>query len=841
MKRDIIIMLFVSLTLLFAIDIREESKWQRPDSHLIEKPSDWMAYQRAYPLWQVNPDAYRAEMMKAAALHANNPAKATWTFAGPTNIGGRITDLEMVPGTPPIIYVGAATGGILKSTDNGANWQKLFTETPFVSIGDLAIDPDNPDIIYAGTGEANASSFSFLGGGIYKSFDAGATWTFSGLPNSAYIGRVLVDPENSSRVFAAACGNLFTPNPDRGVYRSLDAGANWTRVLHVTDSTSAIDLVQNPNHPDTLYAAMWERIRGLNYRRSKGYSSGIYRSVDGGSNWSKLSGGLPNIEMGRIGLALAPSNPNVVYAFIDNVDNIMVYRSADAGNTWTACNASPLQGMCSYFGWYFGQVRVDPLDENRVYVMGVDMFRTDDGGQNWNHIAGYFNFYDIHVDHHAMLFEPGTGRILEGNDGGLYQSYDYGNTWTKINNLPITQFYEVEFDHQNPDWIYGGTQDNNSIGTQTGAVDDWMAFLGGDGFYVVVDYTDPYTFYMEYQYGMLHKTTDGGMWMEEIYYDWQGDRTNWSSPLVMHPTDPNTLYFGTYRVWKTTSGGYGWTAVSGDLTKGNDGSAWHTLSTLAISPVNPAIVVAGSDDGKVHISTNSGSTWNDVTAGLPDRYVTRVACDPNNANTIYATLSGFRWDEPYPHVFKSANLGVTWIPISGNLPDLPVNAFVVDPLSGYLAVGTDAGIFGSADNGATWQGISGNIGNIPVTSLKIHNPSRTLLAGTYGLSAWKLDLNTLVSVENASVNESSYFSIWPVPLPKGSICTFALSGNHIRYWTVNIYDVKGRCCKTLRSSPGNNTIQWDGCGYNGIALPTGTYYCHAGNGTEKRVKKLVIL
>lgn len=841
MKKDFFVMLALSAITVLIISSAKTEKWLLPDSHLVEHPSDWMAYQRAYPLWKTNPDAYRTEMMKASAMHNNNAAKASWTFAGPTNIGGRITDIETAPGNPQIIYVGAASGGILKSTDNGNSWQKLFTLVPYVSIGDLAIDPGNPDIIYAGTGEANASSFSFLGGGIYKSTDAGATWNFSGLVNSAYIGRVLVDPVNTNRLFAAACGNLFTPNPDRGIYRSLDAGTTWEKVLYLTDSTSAIDIVQDPLHPDTLYASMWERIRGLNYRRSKGYSSGIFRSVNGGTTWTKLTNGLPATEMGRIGLAVAPSNTNVVYAFVDNVSNIMVFRSSDAGNTWTQCNDAALQGMCSYFGWYFGQVRVDPLNENRVYVMGVDMFRTDDGGQNWNHIAGYFNFYDIHVDHHAMTFNPANGRILQGNDGGLYESFDYGNTWVKINNLPITQFYEIEFDHQNPDIIYGGTQDNNSIGTQTGMTDDWMAFLGGDGFYVVVDYTDPYTFYMEYQYGMLHKTTDGGMWMTEIYYDWQSDRTNWSSPLVMHPTDPYTLYFGTYRVWKTTDGGYSWTSISNDLTKGDDGTAWHTLSTLAISPVNPEIVVAGSDDGKVHISTNEGSTWTDITAGLPDRYVTRVACDPNNSNTIYATLSGFRWDEAYPHVFKSENLGTTWTSISGNLPNIPVNGFAADPVSGYLFVGTDAGIFASPDNGATWDGISGNIGNIPVTCLKIHNPSRTLLAGTYGLSAWKLDLSTYVSVDAKPLTHNGNFTAQPNPYIQGQgNIKFNLKNSEFRYWTISIYDSKGKLCKTLKSEAGSSTIEWNALAYNGIRLTAGIYICHAETGNSKFVQKIII-
>ncbi len=842
MKKYLLLALIIPAAIPIIFSVNNTNKWQRPDSPLIENPSDWMAYQRAYPYWSVNMEAYKVEMKKAAAMQSQSINKSNWTFAGPTNIGGRITDIEIVPGTTPVIYVGAATGGILKSTDNGNTWQNIFQNMPFISIGDLAIDPANPNIIYAGTGEANASANTFLGGGIYKSMDAGATWTFSGLPNSAYIGRVLVDPENSNRIFVAACGNLFTPNPERGIYRSLDAGATWDRVLYLTDSTSAIDIAQDPSRPDTLYAAMWERIRGLNYRRSYGPSSGIFRSVDGGTTWTELTNGLPVVDMGRIGIAVAPSNPDFVYAFIDSNYGIGICRSEDAGNSWSYCTNTGLQDMCSTYGWYFGQIRVNPLNEYQIYVMGLKMVGSNDGGQTWQLLAGDACTPYIHVDHHAMAFDQQNGRILEGNDGGLCQSFDNGVTWSKINNLPITQFYEVEIDYNNPTRIYGGTQDNFSIGTQTGNTDDWIAFLGGDGFYCIVDYTDPNTFYMESQYGMLHKTTYGGASMTGICYYWSGDRTNWSSPYVMHPTDPHTLYFGTYRVWKTTDGGNSWINVSPDLTKGDDGSSWHTLSTMSISPVNGDIIVTGSDDGKVYLSANAGGTWTDISTGLPDRCITRVACDPNNQNRIYVTVSGFRWDEPYPHVLRSDNLGSTWTDISGNLPNIPVDDFAVDPLSGYLFVGTDAGVFASSNNGGTWNAISGNIGNVPVTTLKIHNPSRTLVAGTYGLSVWKLDLTTFVSsplVDNEK--ESGVFNVFPVPYkPGNSQCTFSLAGGQFRDWSVTIYDQTGKLCTKLESSFDSETINWNGMTYNGSELPAGVYYCHAMAGDKKFVKKMVI-
>ncbi|MEI7726537.1 MAG: hypothetical protein WCK09_15615, partial [Bacteroidota bacterium] len=610
------------------------------------EPNDWMAMQRLYPYGRINPAAFRSATQQVQSLmndasHGSTP----WSFTGPDNIGGRITDIESPAGNPLTLYIGASTGGILKTTDMGATWTNTFTGVPVISVGDIAIDPNNAQVLYCGTGEANSSSFSFLGNGVYKSTDAGASWQHMGLANSAYIGRVVVDYSNSQRIFVAACGNLFTSNDERGVYRSEDGGQTWQRVFYLTDSTAAIDLVQHPTNPQILYAAMWERIRGLTTRQSFGETSGIWKSTDGGTTWNEMTNGVPTgSNVGRIGLSIAKSNPDILYAFYDLPNNeVGVYKSADAGQTWTRTNDGALNNMSSNFGWYFGQIRVDPVNPNRVFVMGVSIFRTDNGGNSWTDLSSW----DIHVDHHAMLFDETHNRIIEGNDGGLYVSENNGNNWSKINNLPLTQFYAIDIDYQNPERIYGGTQDNNTIRTQTGGTSDWEPILGGDGMYTLVDYTDPNTIYAEYQWGNLYRSDDGGPTMNYIAGPMSGDRVNWSAPLLMHPVDPSILYFGTYRVWKSTDKGNSWQAISTDLTAGIN-QYFYTITTLAVSNLNPSIVVAGTGDGKVHISTNDGQTWQDISAGLPNRWVTKVAADPFNAQTIYALLSGFRWDEPLP-------------------------------------------------------------------------------------------------------------------------------------------------------------------------------------------------
>jgi len=808
-------------------------------------PADWMSYQRAYPSGQINPEAILMGLQQAQELRAATPGSRTgWEFAGPTNIGGRITDVEVPLDDSTVVYVAGATGGILKSTDNCLTWENIFDDQPVITIGDIAIDPNNSNVVYAGTGEANASTFSFLGNGMYKSTDAGATWTHTGLENSAFIARVLVDYSNSERVFAAVAGNLFTPGQDRGIYRSDNGGATWQRKLFVTDTTSGIDLVQHPGNPDILYASMWERRRGLNYRRSFGYSSGIYKTTDGGETWQKLTNGLPAYQMGRIGLAIAPSNPDVIYAFCDNITSVDVFKTINGGSSWTQTNDWPLQGMNSNFGWYFGQVRVDPNNANRAYVMGVELWRTDDGGDSWIKLAGY-DIGDIHVDHHAMTIDPVTGRILEGNDGGLFRSYDLGQTWKKFYMLPLTQFYEVEIDYQNPNRLYGGTQDNNTLRTFAGSIHQWSAILGGDGFYCLVNYNDPDIIYAEYQNGGLCKSVDGGNSFNYIIpSEMSGDRKNWSMPYVMHPMDPDILYLGTHRIWKSEFGGYGWVAITDDLTKGPDGSNWHTISTIAISSVNPDLVIAGTDDGLVHKTTDGGFTWTNITAGLPDRYVTRVATDPADENILYVTYSGFRWDEPIPYVFRSTDQGATWQDISGNLPQLPVNAIAIDPLDRTIIVGTDAGVFFTDDTGESWHALAEGLPNVPVTALKIHEPTRMLVAGTYGRSAYKISLDDVQVGVSADLARQPELNLSPNPF------TCSMSQHLvIRYQLpaagkaeIDILDIKGNLVRKLRNSntsAGNHEAYWNGTMDKGGFPASGIYFCRLKTDRGTTVKKFM--
>jgi len=786
-------------------------------------PSEWYDYQRIYPQGELSHKNYLSAMKQVAEMQSKSRSDFTWEFVGPTNIGGRISDIEIHPDHPNTIYVGAASGGIFKTTNEGASWENVFANVPTIGIGDIAIDPDNEDIIYAGTGESNASSNTFMGSGIYKSEDAGSTWNNIGLENSAFIGRIIVDYNNSSRIYAATCGNLFTKNADRGIYRTTDGGTSWEKVLFLTDSTSGIDLVQHPTNPDILYAAMWERFRGKEYRRSFGNSSGIWKTTNGGDNWTELTTGLPTgSDVGRIGITISESNADVLYAIYDKSDySCEVYKTTDGGTNWTQTNTD-VSGANNYYGWYFGQIRVDPQNENRVFAMGMEFYKSENGGSSWSYNG------DMHVDHHAMEFT--NGKIWCGNDGGLYYSINNGSSWNKVNNMPLTQFYDIALDSANVNRLYGGTQDNNSIRTATGSTDDWEYLLGGDGMYCLVDYTNPNTYYCEYQNGGMYRIeNDGGSWFDININD---SRTNWSTPYILHPTNANTLYAGTYRIHKSTNKGDNWTAISNDLTKGGTGG-YHTITTIDISQLNPNIIITGSADGKVYITENDGGTWTDITDGLPDRWITRVKTDPFDANTIYVTVSGFRWDEHYSHIFKSTDLGDNWTAIDSNLPEIPINTMVLDPdIEGRIFIGTDAGIYMTNNYGTNWEFISADLPNVPVFALEFHHADRKLFAGTYGIGAYKASIPLGFESVN-EIDKNNIIELFPNPIKAGNSLNIRISQNVNSKVDFSVTDISG---KQIYNSTINNSYTWK----PNNKLSKGIYICNFVIEGKKFSEKIVV-
>jgi photosystem II stability/assembly factor-like uncharacterized protein len=807
------------------------------------RPSEWTWMQRTFPYWNYDRAAFQEETKKAQKMRGQaveNPLELV-EFAGPTNIGGRVVDIEFNPQDPNIAYAGAATGGVFKSTDMGNAWFSIFDDQANLSVGDIGIDPVNPDIIYVGTGEANGGHNNFAGGGLFKSTDGGATWEFKGLGSTVSIGRVIVNPLNPQQVFVAAVGSYFGPNPERGVYVSANGGDTWAQSLFVSDSTGAVDIIMDPGNPSRMIAAMWERVRRPNSSHLYGATSGLYRSTNGGTNWENLgpANGLPNpnaTNVGRIGLAISLSNPDIVYTLYTNGSNYLgLYKSTDFGTAWS--NADPGGGISNgtaTFSWYFGQVRVHPADPNTVYALDVAFMRSTNGGQNWPIIYGYGGAPPgLHVDHHALAFHPtNPDYLLEGNDGGINISTDAGVSWSKVANLPVTQFYEIGLDRNNPQRLYGGTQDNGTLRTLTGALDDWDHILGGDGFYVIVDHTNPDIIYAESQFGNLRKSTNGGSSFPITATNGinQNEPTNWSTPVVMDPNDNNILYYGTDRVYRTTNGASFWTAISPDLTDGISGTRLGTVTTIAVAPTNSNILWAGTDDSHVWVSTDYGVNWTDVSASLPYRWVTRVTSDPTDENTAYVTFSGLKWVDPQPHVFRTANLGQTWEDISSNLPDAPINGFAVDrQYPNFLFVGTDLGAYYSDDYGQSWQYLSSALPMIPVYDLKVHDTEHYLAIGTHGRSMYKLDLTQLTGLqpgENQPIAASFKLEQnYPNPLNPETNIRFRIS--ETGFVTLEIFDVAGRKVATLMRealTPGEHKFQWNGHDDTGRAVGSGMYF-----------------
>lgn len=740
------------------------------------KPNDWFFMQRAYPTGIINQDVYVQSIKTALKMKENllsSKDTSQWEFAGPLNIGGRLTDVEMHPSDMETIYAAAASGGIFKSENNGESWIPIFDEALSLSVGDVAIAPSNPLVIYVGTGEANCGggSQTYDGIGIYKSSDGGNSWIHCGLESSRNIGRMVIHPEHADIVYVAAMGNLFSNNSERGIYKTMDGGLTWQNVLFVSDSTGGIDLAIHPENPDTVYAAMWERIRRPNRRSYGGITCGIYRTYDGGLNWTELTNGLPSPgnNIGRIGIDISQSSPANLYAIYADKTGYFegVYKTSNGGDSWTQTNDGSLSDCFASFGWWFGRISVDPVDPNIAFVIGFDLYKTSNGGNSWSNVSSP----EVHVDHHGLYIHPlNHNYIVNGNDGGLYTSTNGGNSWTWVNNLPITQFYTCEVDRQHPERLYGGTQDNGTNRTLTGNTSDWQSIYWGDGFYVLVDPVNNNYVYAEYQYGNFAKSTNGGNSINTAMNGISSsDRKNWCTPVVFDPTNPEILYYGANRLYKSTNRASNWEAVSTDLTNGPGlNLVFGTISTISVSPVNPEIIYVGTDDGNVWVSAMNGMGWEYLSLNLPDRWVTRVAADPVDENTAYVTFSGYRWDEYLPHIFRTIDKGQNWEDISGNLPEVPVNDVIVDPEdNNRLYIATDAGVFKTNDLGINWEMQGSNLPNVPINDLTLHSESRTLIAATFGRSIYTYDLNqdTLTtSIEERPVLFNTLnFDVFPNP------------------------------------------------------------------------------
>lgn len=807
-------------------------------------PLEWMYNQRAYPDNYINKQAMADAIAQTKSiLAARNTAGGDWEFVGPLNTGGRVTDVAISPDSDDVLFVGTAVGGVFKTTDGGENWTPIFDDIGKASIGNIAIAPSNSQRIYVGTGEANGSATSgaFFGDGVYRSDDGGTSWQHTGLEDSDHIGRIVVDPTDEDRAFVAATGTLYGYNNERGIYRTTNAGTDWEQVLFVTDSTAAIDVAMNPVDTDILFAATWERTRKPWQRDYGGLTSGVYRSLDGGDTWVELgaANGLPapDAQTGRIGLAVSESSPGTVYAryTTNEITNVFngLYKSTDNGDNWTLVTLGELSTIDASFGWFFGNVRVNPEDADEVFVLGQRIFRTSNSGTSWQEING------MHVDHHALEYSKNNNNfLLAGNDGGAYNSTNGGTTWTKFTNLPITQFYNIDVDNIQPNNVYGGTQDNNTIRTQSGGATDWNAVWGGDGFHVNIDPVDNNFIYVESQYGNLGRSTNGGNTFDNATagIDFGADRNNWNTPVIISPFNTEKVYYGTNRLYISDRAAF-WNPISPDLTDGAHPSgslSYGTLTAIAPSYNNLDVIYTGSDDGNVNITLDGGTTWNSISAGLPDRYVTSIAISPSDDATAYVTFSGFGLLDQTPHVFKTTNSGQSWIDISSNLPDIPVNDIIINEQDGLLLIATDVGVWYSHTDGAVWTVLGDNLPLTVMRDIKLHKPTNTLYVGTFGRSIHKYSLDNLILGIDDVTAASQDFSIYPNPSNDAFMIQGITSEDEV---TVNLYGITGIIAKRLFQG---NAQMVASQRFSVADLASGVYFVTIKTGNQTTTKKLLV-
>lgn len=846
MKRGLLIFVLIATLGFFAFYFSAEINPAK-ENISSKTPNDWFFRQRAFPFQEINHTEYLKAIKTAKLMQKSDREDVSWEFAGPTNIEGRITDIELDAGNPQIIYFGAASGGVFKSNDEGSSWNPIFDNQSSLSIGDIAISSSDPNIIYVGTGEANAGggSLSYDGTGIFKSTDAGENWSFAGLENSGSIGRMLVDPHNKDVVYVAAMGRLFSDGSQGGIFKTTDGGQNWEQKLFISDSTGAIDIVVDPSHTQTLYAAMWERVRRPGRRSYGGPTSGIYKSTDGGENWTELTNGLPTAasEKGRIGIDICASNPNVLYAvYADQIGYLQgIYKSTDEGQTWLPAGNGVSSNAYSSYGWWFGRIKADPVDPDIAYLIAFDLYKTETGGNSWDMISGW----SVHVDQHAVAINPQDNeKVFLGNDGGFYFSNNGGNSWDWNANLPITQFYTCEVDEQHPERIYGGTQDNGTNRTMTGNLNDWSTIYGGDGFRVLVDPVDNNYVFAEYQYGGLGRSVNGGSsFMSGTNGIPGGQRFNWNSPLVFDPQNPEILYFGSQILYKSTNHGQMWNAISGDLTNGDDGGniAYNTLTTISVSPLNQNIIYTGSDDGNVYFTENGGTNWNIISMQLPNRWVTSVAADPFEENTVYVTFSGYRWDDYLSHVFRSQDNGQNWEDISSGLPETPINEIIIDAeKEGYLYVATDVGVYYSPDNGQNWETAGSDLPIIVVNDLRLHNSTRKLVAASFGRGIYTLDLSILTNLkENNFANQNT---VKCFPNPFTSNLNIEIEPNN-GFNKVEIINSVGQTIKTIYDGSSLSlpkTLVWNTKNNGDHNLKAGVFFVKVSNAQNSIVKKVIL-
>ncbi|MEO6589135.1 MAG: glycosyl hydrolase [Pyrinomonadaceae bacterium] len=754
-------------------------------THLIAQ-QDSKAATLPSPTMSPSPSPSASPTPKPEPLSSGTFGGMKFRSIGPAVTSGRVNMFAVDPNDRAKYYVAVASGGVWKTVNAGTTWTPVFDGEGSYSIGAIALDPKNPSTVWVGTGEYNSQRSVAYGDGVYRSDDGGKSWKNVGLKTSEHIGRIVIDPRDSNVVFVAAQGPLWSAGGERGLYKTTDGGKTWKAVITISENTGVTDVVIDPSDPDTMYAAAWQRRRHFYTQVSGGPESAIYKSTDGGNTWTKLRSGLPPGDLGRIGLSVSPADTNVVYATVEASGTLSgIFRSADRGATWEKMGSNIASGL------YYGQIIADPKNVDRVYIPNVVFQVSDDGGRTQRPLGERLK----HVDNHAIWIDPKhTDYYLVGCDGGVYESFDRGANWNFKANLPVAQFYDVAVDNNAPFYyIYGGTQDNNSLGgpsrtrNNAGIINaDWFVTNGGDGFRSAVDPEDPNTIYAESQNGGLvrfDKRTGENVDIPPIEgKDDESQRYNWDSPFIISPHNSKRLYFAGHKLFKSDNRGDDWKVISGDLTrrldrnlllvmgkvqspdavgKNQSTALYGNASAISESPKKQGLIYIGTDDGLIQVTQDDGQTYRkiDKFPGVPDMcYVSRVLASQHDADTIYALFNNHQNGDFKPYLLKSTDTGKTWTSIAGNLPTRgSLYAIAEDYVNpNLLFAGTEFGFFFTVDGGAKWIQMKGNLPTIAVRDIAIQKQANDLILATFGRGFYVLDdYSPLRQVKKEALDQNS--------------------------------------------------------------------------------------
>ena len=761
----------VLLMLLFIISKLRENKKQELHENEAETetsesatpgqfPYETFFAMRDYPVFHPSMRKYNEAISDARDRYeaarprgGNDGVFAPWTLEGPGNIGARINAVAVDPQNHNIIYIGYSHGGVWRTTNGGQSWNPMFDDNNYLSIGSIAIDPANPTHVYVGTGDPNISIFPFIGDGIWKSTDRGINWAPIGLQDQRIVSRIFVNSAVSNKIYAATMGLPFERNSDRGLYIKDMASSAWNQKLFIADGAGVIDMVVSNTNPNVIFAAGWDRVRNNHESVASGNNARIWKTKDGGNSWQMLSGGLPQTEMCRIGLTIDPNNDLHVLASYAGTDLSFegLYETFDGGLNWQKNAGNGLNNnFQSNFAWYFGQVRINPFNSQDIWLLGVSSFRSTDGGQNWFRAVG--NQQGVHADHHDLAFISAT-EFLMATDGGLYRSSDNGGVWTRIENIPTTQFYRVAYNPHQPTLYYGGAQDNGTSAGNASMMNNWQRVYGADGFQAVFHPNNPDIYYYEYQFGSINGTIDGIEFFDATDGIDGADRRNWDMPYILSHHDPDVMYAGTYRLYEGNGHLPVWFPLTGDLTDGDIfGASFHSITTIDESPLDPDQVYVGTSDGNVWRINPAGQSSTNISAGLPDRYVSSVKASPGNPDRVFVSHTGYKDNDFSPRLHRSDDRGNTWAPIVGDLPDLAINEIQILPghQDSIIFAATDGGVYITLNSGINWERLGTGMPFVPVFDLDLNLSQKTLIAGTFARSMYSFPIDSLHLAENSS-------------------------------------------------------------------------------------------